>query len=312
MRFIGLDLIRCLAIALLLLAHIGQIIKGPIGNAFGLRHFYYVSLGGLAVTIFLILSGIVLELQYGKKKTSYSQFIIKRLIRIYPVYYLCLLFGLLIYSIRSYYETGHIFANFSKLGIVDIALSVTGGYAFVGRWGGPFIATSWFIALIITMYIFFPLLSREINKRPLFSICVLLLVSFFSRIIIGHCGFLHRPLDWFPLCRIFEFSLGIYLAIILPKTLFKLLKPSRRLGSSISFISRVSFPLFLIHCPLLLMINYLMMLGVNQLLSICLYVLLSVTISWIIFAIDKKIPKAIILKRIIDIFKRKRYGLNCG
>ena len=64
MRFIGLDLVRCLAIALLLLAHIGYAIKSPIGNAFGLRNFYYVSFGGLAVTIFLILSGVVLELQY--------------------------------------------------------------------------------------------------------------------------------------------------------------------------------------------------------------------------------------------------------
>jgi peptidoglycan/LPS O-acetylase OafA/YrhL len=155
---------------------------------------------------------------YGKKEISNSHFIIKRLLRIYPVYYLSLLFGLLIYSLRSYYETGYIFANFSKFNFVDIILSLTGGYAFVGKWGGPFVATSWFVALIITMYILFPFLSCKINKRPFYSICVLLLISSFSRIILYRYGFLNRPLDWFPLCRIFEFSLGISLLLFYQKS----------------------------------------------------------------------------------------------
>jgi peptidoglycan/LPS O-acetylase OafA/YrhL len=56
-RFIGLDFARCVATALLLLAHIGQAIGNPIGAFFDGTYFYYVSLGGLAVTIILILSG---------------------------------------------------------------------------------------------------------------------------------------------------------------------------------------------------------------------------------------------------------------
>jgi peptidoglycan/LPS O-acetylase OafA/YrhL len=59
MKFIGLDLIRCVAIVLLLLAHISQAINNPFGS-FDIPHFYHVSLGGGAVTIYLILSGIVL------------------------------------------------------------------------------------------------------------------------------------------------------------------------------------------------------------------------------------------------------------
>jgi len=97
-RFIGLDFARCVAIALLLLAHIGQTINNPIATFFGIPHFYYITLGGLAVTIYLILSGAVLELQYGRKDIIYLQFIAKRFLRIYPVYYLSLLFGITSWS----------------------------------------------------------------------------------------------------------------------------------------------------------------------------------------------------------------------
>jgi peptidoglycan/LPS O-acetylase OafA/YrhL len=312
-RFIGLDLIRCVAIGLLLMAHIGQTIKSPIGRLFGFPHFYYVSFGGLAVTIFLILSGVVIELQYGKKNINYLQFIVKRILRIYPVYYMSLLFGIVIYSIHSYNDTGHIFANFSKFDIGDIILSLTGGYAFVGKWGGPFVTTSWFVSLIITMYIFFPFLSGEIKKRPFVSISVLFLISVLSRLILGRYVILPtRPLDWFPLCRIFEFSLGIYLAIILPNNSYNFLKSTGNLGFVISFISALSFPLFLVHYPLLFIINYLTGHGVNQQLSIFYYVSITLIFSWIILAIDNKIPRSHILKRFDDICKRNKYWLTSG
>jgi peptidoglycan/LPS O-acetylase OafA/YrhL len=313
MRFIGFDLVRCVAIALLLIAHIGQTIHSPLGRFFGLPHFYYVSFGGLAVTIFLILSGAVLELKYGKQNINYLQFITKRILRIFPVYYLSLLFGIVVYSIHSYHDTGHIFANFSKFGVGDIILSITGGYAFVGKWGGPFVATSWFVSLIMTMYIFFPFLSSKIKKHPLIAISILLLISALSRLILGKYGVLPtRPLDWFPLCRIFEFSLGIYLAIILPKNSYNFLKSLRRLGSVIVFVSVLSFPLFLVHYPIRFMINYLTGRGVNQLLSICCYVSIALIVSWIILTIDKRIPKSRILERIGDICKTNKYGLTNG
>lgn len=309
-RFIGLDLARCFAIALLLLAHICQTIGNPIGgNLIRVRFFFFGSLGGLAVTIFLILSGAVLELRYGKKDINYLQFITKRCLRIYPIYYLSLLFGIMIYFIRYYNGTGHFLAGFQNLGIGDIVLSITGGYAFVGKWGGPFVETSWFIALIMTMYILFPFLSREIEKRPIISISFLFLISIVSGFIVAKYKILpNMPLAWFPLCRVFEFSFGIYLAIVLPRISLNYLESSRRLGLFFSSISELSFPLFLIHYPLLFMINYPTRYGVNQLLAISLYVVVSLTVSLIILGIDKRILRSLNLEKINDIFARNRYG----
>jgi peptidoglycan/LPS O-acetylase OafA/YrhL len=313
MRFLVLDLVRCFAIALLLLSHIGQTVNSPLGSFFGIQHFYYVSLGGFAVTVFLILSGTVLELQYGSRDVTYFQFVAKRCLRIYPIYYLSLLFGITIYFLHSYHESGHFLANLSKLGVGDIILSITGGYAFAGKLGGPFVATSWFIGLIISMYILFPFLSRGIKKRPNITISALLLISFLSRLIIGRQEiFPTRPLDWFPLCRVFEFSLGIYLAIVLPRNVFNYLKSSRRVGLFISFISEISFPLFLIHAPLLIIISYLSRSGTNQLLSICLFFLISFFLSWVVLVIDKNISKSFIVNKSEKVVVRKEGCLTSG
>lgn len=298
MRLIRLDLIRCSAIILLVTAHIGQSIQSPIGRFFGLPNFYYVSLGGVAVTIFLILSGFVLELKYGQSNIGYAQFVLKRILRIYPVYYLSLLLGVAVYCYRSFDETGHAFAHLFTLGIGDIVLSLTAGHAFVGGWGGPFVATSWFIALIITMYFCFPFLSRELKKHPETFILTLMLMSLVSRLIVGKYEFLpNRPLDWFPLCRIFEFALGIYLATLSSQYFSKRLKLPGYIVTAVSFLSFISFPLFLVHYPLLFIIKYLTLRNVHQVLAIACYVTLSLVISWIIFEIDRRIPKDLILAK---------------
>ena len=285
-----LDVVRCVAIGLLLMAHIAQAVGSPLGGFFGIHNFYYVSFGGLAVTIFLILSGMVLELQYGSRKSSYVLFIIKRCLRIYPIYYMSLLVGILVYFLGSYRDSRYLLSGLSKLGVRDLVLSITGLYAFAGKWGGPFINTSWFIALIMSMYVLFPFLSRLIKKRPNISIFALLSISTVSRFILGRYGILPtRPLDWFPLCRVFEFSLGIYLAILLSRSLWHGLNSLRCLRPLVSFISEISFPLFLIHYPLLLLIYSLTKRGLSLLLAVSVFIVICCTLSWIAVTIDKRI-----------------------
>lgn len=301
MRSICLDVSRCLAVVLLLLAHIGQTIVPPMRTFFfSILGLYTVSIGGLAVTIFLIISGAALELQYGGKDIRYSSFIAKRCWRIYPVYYLSLLLSIIIYAIRSCSEKGDLLAGFSGLGIKDLVLSITGGYAFWGEWGGPFLATSWFIALIMTMYLLFPLLSRLIAKYRNVSIGLLFFISVVSRIIVGRYEILPTsPLEWFPLCRVFEFSLGIYLSSFLSKLSFGYVESSRQLRSLTAFLSKLSFPLFLIHYPLLIVIGWLTERGVNQWAAICTYLLISLALSWIVLSIDDRLPKPFVSERVI-------------
>jgi len=297
-RFTLLDIGRCVAILLLLTAHVAQTTGGVLGAFWGIRGFYYVSLGGLAVTIFLVQSGMALALRYRGESIDYPLFMVKRCLRIYPVYYLSLAGGLLLYALNSYSDTGSLLSYFSTLGFGDVLLSITGFYPFAGKWGGPFVKTSWFIGLIMSMYLLFPLLSHLIKKHPHISICALLLVSTLSRIILGRYGVLPmRPLDWFPLCRVFEFSLGIYLITVVRTKMPDALIATGREVPLISFISELSFPLFLIHYPLLFVIPYLERHGLSETTSILGYIVLSLILSWIVHAIDNRIPRAFLLQK---------------
>ena len=74
---------------------------------------------------------------------------IRRVVRIYPVYYLSLVLAIPVYFIQQH----------MALHWWDIPLTLTGFYAFAGEWGGPFIATSWFLGLIVVMYSIYPALS---------------------------------------------------------------------------------------------------------------------------------------------------------
>ncbi len=299
MRSIYIDIFRCIAILLLLLAHISQITGSPFGLFFGIPNFYWVSLGGFAVTLFLVISGAAIELTYSQSKISFFHFLAKRVLRIYPLYYLSLLLGLIVYGFKSYYVTGHIFSFFSRLSPYDIFLSLTAGYAFAGKWGGPFLTTSWFIILIMTLYIFYPFLSWIINKRPALSFAVLLGISVISRLILGSHNILpYRPLDWFPLCRVFEFSLGIYLVKYRPKNIPDSFKVSAPLSSVILWISMISFPLFLVHYPLIFIIPLLAGHGISTIFAIVLFLLISVLFSWLILKLDQRFPRSALLKRL--------------
>ncbi len=308
-RFLILDLARCFAIAVLLFAHVCQTMGNPMGdNLIHVPYFFFNSLGGLAVTMFLVLSGAVLELQYGRKHTNYVRFIARRLLRIYPVYYAALVLGIFVYCIRQYHESGRVL-DLASLGMRDIALSITGSYAFAGQWGGPFVGTSWFIGVIVVMYLLFPLLSREIEKRPFISISIVFVVCALSRVVLGAYEILPGlPLGWFPLCRVFEFALGIYLVVRLRRS------PSPNVGSFkwariVSAVAEISFPLFLVHYPLGFLIRYLMRFGVDQLLAVALYIVVSLVASWFIVTIDRRIPRELILAKLSNTMRRGVYGV---
>jgi peptidoglycan/LPS O-acetylase OafA/YrhL len=313
MRNLGLDLVRCLAIGLILLAHIGQSLRSPLGEAFGMPRFYYVTWGGVAVTIFLALSGLVLQLQYRRKAIDYPQFLAKRALRIYPVYYLSLLFGLGVYALKSQQELGSVGRGLAQLSWADLGLSLTGGYAFAGQWGGPLVGTSWFVGLIMVMYAVFPWLSRAMTRSPYRTIGILLAISLVWRVMIGQTEVLPmRPLDWFPLCRVFEFGLGMFWVEMMQrrqegprkdpekdperdsgKSQWKQLE---RFGPTIVRLSELSFPLFLIHYPFMFVIRFLTLKGVPAVIAIGVFLAVSLGLSWGLMLLDRKVPRKQLMK----------------
>lgn len=175
-RSVLLDFIRTLAVAGVAGVHILQAQGSHFGESFGVPGFYFVSIGGVAVTILLVLSGLVLGLRYTKftkLQSNYFSFLKKRCLRLYPSYYLILIIGVIFYAIRRIYG----WSPNEPLTWIDIPLSLSATYAFVDRWGGSLVPTSWFLGLIVSLYLLYPWIAPRFRNRPHSSLFILLIIS---------------------------------------------------------------------------------------------------------------------------------------
>jgi peptidoglycan/LPS O-acetylase OafA/YrhL len=283
-RSVLLDIIRTLAIAIIVFYHILVVnLKSPLANIhFGISPFYWKTWGEVGVTIFLILSGIVLELNYGKRKLKYLSFIYNRILRIYPVYYLAVLITIFTACIQY----GHFKYT---LNLSDLFYTLTGFYAFAGKWGGPFIVTSWFIGLIMALYFLYPLISKSMKKWPHATILMLLVISAMSISTLNHFPILPKwPQNWFPLCRVFEFGLGVYIANRIKTHFWGHLNNSKTVARIFKFTSEISFPLFLIHYPFLDLLPYFVKF-MNLYLAIALYLCISIIVSYVMLILIQSV-----------------------
>jgi len=279
-RIYILDLLRAIAIFLVLGIHILREIATfyhpvwlvNLTQYFGVKDFFWVTLAGIGVVLFIILSGMVLEYNHGEEKYSYFSFIYKRLKRIYFTYWLCLALAIFLIGSAS-----------------RLWLDATGLMIFSGKaWGSFAIPTAWFLGLILCLYLFYPLLSRSIKKSPYITLAILLIVSFISRIWIVETNFIHRGIDSFPLSRIFEFGLGIFL--MQKPAVVRFLSSLNKFSSSkiLLFISDISFPVFLIHSVLI----DLNIISSKDILGTTLeFVILTLGLSLIVFYTEKKLAK---------------------
>ncbi len=263
-RVLLFDLLRILAIALVVMVHGARTLGIPmIPDKYGIPHFYYVTLGGFGITIFLVISGAVLKLNHPSVN-DYKEFITKRLCRIYPAYWCSLILILAGYAITS---------QLPHMGPKNIILSITGMYAFVGKWGGPISSVYWFIGLIVVLYFTYPIIVDLIHKHSYAALFVLFVVSILSRWYLGKIEGDTRMVDWFPLCRIFEFGLGVF---IVEKGLY--LKTITR-SKAIYILSALSFYVYLIHDPLRFVLQ----------ISPISYVVLLLLSSYALYLVDNKV-----------------------
>lgn len=310
-RSILLDSLRILAILLVFTAHLGQLLGHASGDFFGWKNLYFVSLGGVGVTIFLLLSGILAGLSDPSRQESYLTYLLKKARRIYPLYLLSVPLAMLGYALGGGVLAGDMPDLVPNGFITELLGSLTGFYSWMGLWGGPYNPPSWYISLIISLYVLSPIMQWCMKRWSHQTLIALFCISLGARYYVGQWGipFVEqsllehtqswayrqygfmpgRPADWFPPCRLFEFGLGLYLAQMLPKTTwFRVNLPA---SSSIRLLSDLAFPLFLIHFPFLFLISSLTDLSLPIWLAIAMYMALMLVISYQINRLDHRIQR---------------------
>ncbi|MDO8512949.1 MAG: acyltransferase family protein [bacterium] len=282
-RIIILDIMRVIAVGLIIAVHIAQKLGSPLGGFFGIEGFYYVTWGGIGVTLFLILSGMAIELSYAKKKVDFREFMLKRIQRIYPIYWMTLIFAILI-TLYLGNPLGFTWKNY--------LFNATGLQGLSGmHWETIFISpVTWFIGLIMALYLLYPFVSKMMDKQKNFILLAILIISIFSRWYVGKYWLsVHRPIDWFPLCRLFEFSLGLWL--IKTERVYNFIQSLSLsiFNKPVTFLAVISFPAFLIHFPLLKLFP------LQNSWEIPLFLITTIFLAWLILLLDNKIQKNISL-----------------
>jgi len=150
------------------------------------------------------------------------------------------------------------------------------------------------------MYVLYPYLSISFRHHRHLTLLVVFLVSVGSRVILQHYDILpYAPTLWFPLCRLIEFGLGIYLAIIIGRDIWAWANRLQKSAPILAFVSDLSFPLFLVHYPLLVIVVKHNQLGISESTSIVLFLCVSVFTSWLIHILaGRLVPREVILKRL--------------
>ncbi|MFD2177732.1 acyltransferase family protein [Veronia pacifica] len=318
-RSFVLDLARVIAITFVFVAHFGQLLDSDIGGFFGVKNIYYVSLGGVGVSVFLVLSGILAGLSDARKQSPFFTYMARKIQRIYPIYLLSIPLAILGYLLAQLLLEGRIPSLFPNGLFIDFFGSVTGFYSWLGLWGGPYNPPSWFIGLIISMYALALPMIAAFKRWPHITPCFLLAISLISRWFVGQEGVLPftdslydeikgwayrqfgfmpgRPADWFPLCRVFEFGLGIYLATVINREFwFRIDIPW--LKQPVAFLSDIAFPLFLLHYPFMFMVILLIKASVPIWLAMTLFMFLIIAMSWSVDWYAKRLPTLKLMRKL--------------
>ncbi len=165
---------------------------------------FHIDLGSIGVWLFIFASGASLALRdynFGSLK-NVGKFYVNRLLRIYPIYWVAVLFSILTMPISSPLTITDYLRNFSGFQIFFITDD---------SWQ-KINSTYWFIGLIVSLYLLFPIVYTAIKKRPNVSITALFAIFIASKAVTWYCFPQYTGItDWFPLCEIFTFGLGIFI-----------------------------------------------------------------------------------------------------
>jgi len=228
----SLQMLRALAVLLVIHVHCMHISTPVIGSSYQSNFFYFDVWGSIGVDIFFVISGFIMTIvtpAYYKEK-GWKEFIIKRAIRIIPLYW-ALSFAQVLLSLRhgeiaereSIIKTIFFFPTWS---------SSIFAYPILGQ-GWTLSLELFFYSLIALLLIFF---KKNINHYLIIAIFTLTIIGFVINPLNSLSKFLTTPL-------LLEFCLGIIVGMIYKYVLTIYQESNKkviRLGAIILFIVGLS------------------------------------------------------------------------
>lgn len=192
--FSNLDGVRFIAAAMVVFHHIEQ-----MKDEFKIVNFWDTAfiqgLGHLGVLLFFVLSGFLITyLLLDEKKImgdiSIKKFYIRRILRIWPLYFLIVFLGFFIYPTIAFLNYGELTNLISKdfnikLSLFVFLLPQLALFLFPPI---PFVAQAWSIGVEEQFYLIWPLLVKKIKRVP-FVLVLIIIFGIFFRIYFRKQGY---------------------------------------------------------------------------------------------------------------------------
>ncbi|WP_164515046.1 acyltransferase family protein [Paenibacillus lentus] len=280
-RVFYLDFLRAISILLIIIYHFNQQLGFHEINApeIFIQNFKNDSIGSLGITLFIMLSGASLMLNY-REKISLKKYFYKRFVSIYPLFwlgYIFTYFGLFIINTNLHHEVEPWKLILTLIGFDGFLYYKIPNFYLVGEW---------FLGLIVIMYILFPILRYLVLKMPILT-CISILAIYIV-VVQNYSSLFEIDVIRNPLTRLPEFVFGmlfiqyadkikqyllvipaiitgvflfavtvsiphIHITFILGASLFIIFAylshfiKNKELRSLIGFVSKFSFAAFIVH-----------------------------------------------------------------
>ena len=172
--------LRFIAAAFVIIDHTEQ-----ARNIFGLKNFWKVpgiyALGDKAVTLFFVLSGFLITFLLLKEKTvtgniSIKDFYVRRILRIWPLYYLIVILALFVFPSFSFFQWPQWseYLHFDFIIKCLLFLFILPNVNQVIYPAIPFGNQLWSIGVEEQFYLFWPLIIKYIKHAIVFLICIVI------------------------------------------------------------------------------------------------------------------------------------------
>lgn len=288
-RLFYLDWIRAIAAILIVVTHFNNPYLEP--TRFFVNRPFGIYIGGLGVSLFLIISGAALMYNYGDRESlDLRTFYTKRAKTLYPMFWVAFVVANILLFIRN---NGYIFVPRHKITAI-FSLFGMDGYASAFGVGTFYVLGEWFLGFIILFYIVFPLLRVGVNKMPIATLCIVLAlyaatVAFFTfyqiprvpsdillttrlpELVFGmiFVKFIKKVPHWLAaisfvilaaqqLTHILKDNIAVTVvgifAFLLLSYIGELVKSFKPLSACTKFISAYSYPIFLVHHVLIMQV----------------------------------------------------------
>lgn len=206
-RIFYLDLIRALAALLIVLTHFNYHLREHGGGYVLTFQPFGVYVGALGVSLFLIISGAALTLTY-RRPINLKRFYWKRFLNIYPMFWTAWVLGTLYYFLIF---NGRPPNAAPAKSFIFTLLGVDGLAAAFG-WPTMYLLGEWFLGFILLYYLVFPVLLWVIDRFPV-ATAVVILAAYATTVIVMQRYFAGYPSAMILTTRLPELAFGSYFVL---------------------------------------------------------------------------------------------------